>query len=125
MTGVDELKYSKCLGYSSLIVLLLNSMKTQHKIIGFLLAIILAILPLSSALGVQHILAGADLAGHAHSDFDLCDWVHIQTTGSLSFDANSSWLCLFGSGDVVVQSPSRFNNQSVISSSPPRAPPQA
>jgi hypothetical protein len=100
-------------------------MKIQHKAIGFLLAVILAILPLSSALGVQHILAGADRGGHAHSDFDLCDWVKIQTTGSLSFDANSSWHCLSRTGDVVVQSPSLFNNQSVISSSSPRAPPQA
>ncbi|MDT3776838.1 hypothetical protein PJI16_04590 [Nitrospira sp. MA-1] len=100
-------------------------MKTQHQIIGFLLAVILVILPLSSALGVQHVLAGADLGGHAHSDFDLCDWVHIQTTGSLSFDVNSSWLCLSRSGDVVVQAPSCFNNQPVISSCSPRAPPQS
>ena len=100
-------------------------MKTQHQAIGFLLAVILAILPLSSALGVQHILDGADLAGHAHSDFDLCDWVKIQTTGSLSLDANFLWYGLSRSGDVVIQSPSRFNNRSVISSSAPRAPPQS
>lgn len=100
-------------------------MKTQHQAIGFLLAVILAILPLSSALGVQHILDGADLAGHAHSDFDLCDWVQIQTTGSLSLDANFLWYGLSRSGDVVVQSSSRFYNQSVVSSSAPRAPPQS
>lgn len=100
-------------------------MKTQHQAIGFLLAVILAILPLSSALGVQHILDGADLGGHAHSDFDLCDWVQIQTTGSLSLDANFLWYGLSRSGDVVVQSSSRFNNQSVVSSSAPRAPPQS
>jgi hypothetical protein len=97
-------------------------MKRRHTAIGVLLAVLLAVLPFSSTLGAQHALAGADF-GHTHSDFDLCDWLKIQTTGSLSFDLDALWPFLSCPDAVVVQTATVVHNGVIITSGPPRAPP--
>ena len=58
-------------------------MKFKSVITG-LLFLLLTEMAFFSVLGVEHVLADAEPDSHAHSEFDLCDWLQIQTTGSLT-----------------------------------------
>ncbi len=91
--------------------------------IRLFLIVFLAGLPFFSALGVEHVLANAEPHGHSHSDFDLCDWLQIQTTGSLTFHVDLVSPGVYGPGDHVLQTRVIFNNQPNTAASPPRAPP--
>jgi hypothetical protein len=100
-------------------------MSFKYTVIKILLALTLGILFFSSALGVQHVLAEAESAAHAHSDWDLCDWLKIQTTGSHSLDiapVRPGWLA---QGDGTIQPSFLLTNRPVRVSSPPRAPPHS
>ena len=94
-----------------------------NSVITGLLFLLLIEMPFFSVLGVEHVLANAEPDGHAHSEFDLCDWLQIQTTGSLTFHIGLSSPVLIGTSDKVLQGTVVFNKQPSISSSPPRAPP--
>jgi hypothetical protein len=100
-------------------------MPFKHTVIKILLALILGLLPVSSALGVQHALSGAESDAHAHSDWDLCDWLKIQTTGSHSLDIGPVWPWWWAQGDGPIQFSLLFTNRPVRGSSPPRAPPHS
>ncbi|GJL55081.1 MAG: hypothetical protein NPIRA02_22130 [Nitrospirales bacterium] len=97
-------------------------MKFKSVITG-LLFLLLIELPFFSVLGVEHVLANAEPDGHAHSDFDLCDWLQIQTTGSLTFHIDLLSPVFIGLSDKILQGTVVFNKQLSIPSSPPRAPP--
>lgn len=45
-----------------------------------------SLLPFSGALDIHHVFAAVDHDGHEHSDFDLCQWIHKHTSGSLVLD---------------------------------------
>ncbi len=98
-------------------------MKFKPTITALLFTLILTGLPFTSALGVQHVLAHADPDGQAHSEFDLCDWLQIQTTGSLTLPIDLIYHVLFKPGDEVVQVGSFRATRLLIASSPSRAPP--
>ena len=98
-------------------------MHIKSLIIRFLLVFFLAELPFFSVLGVEHVLANAEAAGHTHSDYDLCDWLQIQTTGSLTFHIDLLSQVAFDVGEHVIQTKVVFDKQPRVSSSPPRAPP--
>jgi hypothetical protein len=100
-------------------------MPFKHTVIKILLALILGLLPVSSALGVQHALSGAESDAHTHSDWDLCDWLKIQTTGSHSLDIGSVWPGWLAQGDGTIQPNLLVTNRPVRVSSPPRAPPHS
>ncbi len=97
-------------------------MKFKYVITG-LLFLFLIEMPLFSVLGVEHVLANVGPGGHAHSEFDLCDWLQIQTTGSLTFHIDLLSPVPFSLNDKVFQGTVVFNKQPISSSSPPRAPP--
>ena len=40
----------------------------------------------ANALEIHHIFAEVDHDGHEHSDFDLCQWVKANSSGSTDFD---------------------------------------
>jgi hypothetical protein len=98
-------------------------MKTKYRATGILILIVLVVLFFSSALRVQHALAGADFSGHVHSGFDLCDWLKIQTTASLSLDEGTLWQFLCRPGDTVIRTGPLTIDGLIISFSSPRAPP--
>ena len=52
----------------------------------FVTSIFFSLLPFASALDVHHIFAEVDHDGHEHSDFDLCQWVKANGSGSVDFD---------------------------------------
>lgn len=97
-------------------------MKFKSVITG-LLFLLLIEMPFFSVLGVEHVLANAEPDGHAHSEFDLCDWLQIQTTGSLTFHVDLLSQVVLGLRDNVLQATVVIDKQPSISSSPPRAPP--
>ena len=104
----------------------MNPAKNMHinfLIIRFFLIFFLAELPFFSVLGVEHAFANAEPQGHSHSDFDLCDWLKIQTTGSLTFHIDLVSPGVYSPSDHVLQARIIFDKQSSISASPPRAPP--
>ena len=98
-------------------------MHIKSFIIRLLLIFFLAELPFFSVLGVEHVLANAGPQGHTHSEFDLCDWLQIQTTGSLTFHIDLVSPGSYGPGDHIFQARVIFDKQPSISASPPRAPP--
>ena len=100
-----------------------RNMPINFLIIRLLLIFFLAELPFFSVLGVEHVIANSEPHGHSHSDFDLCDWLQIQITGSLTFHIDLVSPGVYGPGDHVLQARVIFDNQSSISASPPRAPP--
>ena len=59
---------------------------TQAAITIFVGLIFFGLLPFASALEVHHIFAEVDYDGHEHSDFDLCQWVQVNGSGSIDFD---------------------------------------
>ena len=97
-------------------------MKFKSVITGLLL-LLLTEMAFFSVLGVEHVLANPEADGHAHSEFDLCDWLQIQTTGSLTFHVDLLSSVVFGPSDDVLQATIVWDKQLSISSSPPRAPP--
>ena len=101
----------------------LEIMKFKQSIIVLLVTLILTGLPFTSALGIQHLLAHATPEGQAHSEFDLCDWLQIQTTGSLTLHIDLSSQVLFMPGDEVFQEGSFRDTLILIASSLSRAPP--
>ena len=100
-----------------------RNMHIKSLIIRLLLIFFLAELPFFSVLGVQHVLANANPHGHSHSDFDLCDWLKIQTTGSLTFLIDLVSPSVYSPGGPVLQARVIFDKQPSVSASPPRAPP--
>ena len=86
-------------------------MKFKSVITGCLLILLLTELPFFSVLGVEHVLAKAETDGHHHSEFDLCDWLQIQTTGSLTFHIDLISPVLFGPSDKVLQATVIFDQQ--------------
>ena len=59
---------------------------TRAAIAIFVGLIFFGLLPFASALEVHHIFAEVDHDGHEHSDFDLCQWVQVNGSGSIDFD---------------------------------------
>lgn len=98
-------------------------MHINFLIIRLLLIFFLAELPFFSVLGVEHVLANPEPHGHSHSDFDLCDWLQIQTTGSLTFHIDLVSPGVYGPSGHVLQTRVIFDIQPSVSASPPRAPP--
>jgi hypothetical protein len=52
-----------------------------------LILVLLALAPFAAALEIHHALAEADHDGHAHSDFDLCQWVQLHSASSIDLGA--------------------------------------
>ncbi len=48
--------------------------------------ILLVLAPFAGALAIHHELAAVDHDGHQHSEFDLCQWVQHNTSGSVLLD---------------------------------------
>ncbi len=46
--------------------------------------LLLVMVPFGSALAVHHDFAEVDHDGHQHSDFDICQWVEHQASGSFT-----------------------------------------
>ena len=55
--------------------------------IAVFVSLIVFCLPIfANALEIHHIFAEVDHDGHEHSDFDLCQWVKANSSGSTDFD---------------------------------------
>ncbi len=87
-----------------------------------LVCLVLAIGPFIAALGVHHELAAADHDGHQHSDFDLCQWVQLHSTGSL-FAAVVEPERLTPPERQEPLPPTTLSSGTFISTGPSRAPP--
>lgn len=61
------------------------SARSQVTIAATVVLFFLCLLPFASALEVHHIFAEVDHDGHEHSDFDLCQWVQANGSGSIDF----------------------------------------
>ncbi len=97
-------------------------MKLKYIITGLLLLLLIE-MPFFSVLGVEHVLANAEPDGHAHSEFDLCDWLQIQTTGSLTFHVDLLSQIVLGLSENVHQATVVIDKQPSLFLSSPRAPP--
>jgi hypothetical protein len=87
-----------------------------------LVAIVLALLPLSTALEIHHLFAAADEDGHQHSDTDLCQWVQSHTGHSLTV-APAAKVPLVSCSPHEVPVCVRPLSVRLIPVGPPRAPP--
>ena len=52
----------------------------------FVVLFFFSILAFAGALEVHHVFSEIDHDGHEHSDFDLCQWLQANGSGSVDFD---------------------------------------
>ena len=59
---------------------------TQAAIAIFVALFFFSLLAFAGALEVHHVFSEIDHDGHEHSDFDLCQWLQANGSGSIDFD---------------------------------------